>query len=401
MGINMKTNNTSSTCGYLLLSLLAVSLNAVAQQGVPAGGGVLYPGINLSAFHDDNITRSDSNELSTLGWIASPFVGYEVTAPTSRFMTKYKMDAGFYDKSSQDDYVDHNIDAILEFFPTARFDGSLKGEYKDTHDFRGTGRAAGVVVAGQPDPDEWHHYLVEGSLGYGTSSTSRIEGDLGYISKRYDNNLDSTVFRNRDDTLAAARFLYRIAPVTSLVLEGRMADTSYKVISPLTSTLDSKTYRVLGGVSWDATAVTTGSIKVGYMEKKFTAPNRTDAHGVTWELDLIWRPMSYSTLNLYTNRDYLETDGTGDFVTSDTIGAAWTHFWFPHLNSVVDLSYAKDKFQPTTRSDERMNAGIALNYVMRPWATLGVSYRYDDRDSNRDTFDFTRNLFMISANFAL
>ncbi len=55
-------------------------------------------------------------------------------------------------------------------------------------------------------------------------------------------------------------------PKTSLLLEARHTELDYKYTA---SQLDSEELRYYIGATWDATAATSGTIKVGPVEKKF------------------------------------------------------------------------------------------------------------------------------------
>ena len=45
--------------------------------------------------------------------------------------------------------------------------------------------------------------------------------------------------------------------------------------------------------------------------------------------------------------------------------------------------------------------GVSVNYKMRRWLELGGGYRYDERDSTINLFDYDRNIFELIATIAL
>jgi hypothetical protein len=394
----------------LFISLVSSALlcqTAFAQisppAGVAVGSGYLYPVLDTSIFNDDNLFNGESGtEINTIGYLISPNLTWDFTNNIQHFAFNWDLEAGFYDKSSREDYLDNTFNALFEFQPTDRFNGGVLAEYKDTHDPRGTGRAEGIITGLDQDPDEWHSFTIDGTWGYGAQSTpARVEGDLGYVSKEYDNNRSSTEFRDRDDLLAAGRFFYRIAPKTSLVAEGRYADADYKLDSTIAGSLNSTTYKVFGGITWESTAITTASIKLGQTFKDFDIESREDASTFTWEGNIQWAPMTYSVVNLSTARDFNETDGTGNFIQADSYSVDWTHDWNDRVRSVVDFSIANDTFDPTTREDDRVNGGINVSYQLQRWVTVSGSYRYEKRNSNRDAFDYDKSVFMFTATFNL
>ena len=89
---------------------------------------------------------------------------------------------------------------------------------------------------------------------------------LGATDKRYTNNREITQAFDVSTWDVAARFYYRIAPETRLLAEIR--DTEYDYRS---SPLDNSEQRYLLGATWDITAATSGTLKVGYVTTKVQA----------------------------------------------------------------------------------------------------------------------------------
>lgn len=400
--IILHKKSTIRLAGISLISVVIpfVCVAQQSQKGIPAGSGTFYPGLELGLSHDDNLLRTiEGSELETWIYSVSPYLAYELKDNTRRFMVDWRLDAGFHDDSGTDDYLDNTIGAVLEFQPTNRFFAGISGEYKDTRDPRGTARAEGLAIGRiLRDPDEWHHFKVEGSMAYGLESArARLEGDVGYITKEYDNNRTLTAIRDHDDTFAAGRLFYRLAPKTSLVVEGRITDYEYQTTPVLGSTLDSVNYQIFGGVTWEALNKTTGTVKFGYIDKDFDSAVRGDSDAFNWEVEVVWTPRSYSVVTLSTSREFDETNGAGNLIESDIYSANWTHHWRDHISSTVEFTYINDTFQPTTREDDLLNIGLRLNYDVRNWLTLSAGYSYDERDSNRNAFDYERNLFLVTA----
>jgi len=374
------------------------------SAGATGGLGGFYPDLQVSVTHDDNLLRGvPGTELDTFIYNVSPSLNYVAKDSVRSFTAGWRLNAGYHDASSTDDYVDNTLDAKFEYTPTSRTRLGIGGEYLDSHDPRGTGRAEGVAIGGfQQTYDEWHQFSVAGNMAYGVDTAqARVEGDAGYITKTYDNNRLFTATRDRDDTYAAGRLFYQVGPKTSLVAEGRVTDYAYQTTSPLASSLDSQDYQVSGGVTWKALNKTTGTVKLGYLTKTFDAAGRADGNAFNWDVEVEWRPRTYSVVALSTSRQFDETNGTGNFIERDNYAIAWTHDWGNQVSTTADFSYSNDSFAPTTREDDLLDLGVRVNYAMRRWLTLSAGYRYEDRDSNRNAFDYQRNLILFTADFAL
>ena len=388
---------------FCAVFLFTRTVPAEDKGGILLSIGTLYPELEFKTIHDDNLLRSRTNELSTLIGVIAPHLTYEIADHKNRIIFDYLLESGFHENSSIDDYVDNRLRAEYEYTPTSRIFAALRGEYLDTRDPRGTGRAEGGTGGiTQTTPDEWHHWAIEGNAAYGAKTAKgKVEADIGYIAKTYDNNRAFTFVRDRDDTYGAARLFYRIQPKTNIVLEARATNYNYDQEAPGTPSLDSITSTYLAGATWEATFKTTGFAKVGLIDKDFDSNLLTDDDDFTWEIGVEWRPRTYSTFNLMTSREFQETNGTGNLISHDSILFSWTHDWQTRFTTVVDFSYAEDSFDPTAREDELINAGAHVYYEMRRWLNLGAGYRYDERDSSTNTFDYDRNLLELIAKITL
>ncbi len=405
INLKIKVSGVVLVCAALSNSVSAAD-GLLGAQGMKIGTGYLYPELTLKTVHDDNITRSSVREVESFGLLVSPHLAYESKSHKKRFFIDSLLTSMTYEGSGVDDYLDYHFQTGFEYTPTRRTFAGIHGEYFKSHDDRGTGQTEGVggLVT---TPDKWHHYLVEGNGRYGTEkSKGRGELDLGYVSKEYDNHRFRTFVRDRDDTYANARFYYRIMPKTSLLLEGRFTDFSYDQNAVGVPTLDSDLYRVLAGVTWEGTFKTTGTATIGYIQKDFDSGLRSDDGAFTWEVGVEWRPKTFSIFTLNTSRDFLETNGFGDFIEEDSIDASWSHQWHklsPRLSTLVDFRYAEDTYPGTAtgREDEYLNVGVAVHYKMRRWLDISGGYQYDERDSTIDFLDYERNFFELTMTVTL
>jgi len=393
-------------CALIFCVAVALPRVILAQDkgGIMLGVGHIYPELELKTLHDDNLLRAPGRELETWVGIISPKVTYEIASHKNRFIAEYLLEAGFHENSSIDDYVDNRLRAEYEYTPTSRIFAAVRSEYFDTHDSRGEFRTEGATATVvEAEPDEWHHWAIEGNAAYGAKSAKgRIEADLGYLDKTYDNNRAVTFVRDRDNTYGAARLFYRIRPKTNVVLEARATKFNYDRDAPGSASLDSLGTTILAGVTWEATFKTTGFAKIGFVDKDFDSSRRADDDDIAWEAGVEWRPRTYSIFTLETSSGHLETNGTGDFISHDEIKFGWRHDWRTRISTQVDFTYAEESFDDiTSREDEIINAGGHVYYEMRRWLNLGAGYRYDERDSSTNLFDYDRNLFELLVNITL
>jgi hypothetical protein len=204
---------------------------------------------------------------------------------------------------------------------------------------------------------------------------------------------------DRDNTDAGATFFWRIAPKTSLLLQGKHTKIDYVASS---STLDSTENRLLGGLTWEATAKTTGIFKLGMVKKSFSDGARAESTSPSWEGAIKWSPRTYSHVDFNLGRMPAETTGgLGNFIDKTTTGAVWSHQWTRQITTAASATYMTDVYKGFDRKDNTQILGLKATYAMRRWLNFGADYTYTSRDSNDNVFDFKRNAIMLFVNATL
>jgi hypothetical protein len=360
--------------------------------GVRLGDSPVYatPFATLNYGNDSNVTLRPSNEIDSAYQVYGG--GVKLDARDERSVFQYKLDAlyGRYSDSTEDNYSDWGSRLSYDFaFDTRNF-ARLSWDYIRGHDGRGTTDR----FPPQTSPDKYFTNTPGFVYSYGAPGAqgrAEVFGSLAY--KRYLNNRDVTAGSDLDTRNYGAAFYWRVAPKTSLLAEARGTDLNYKLS---TSTLSGNEARYYGGVTWEATAATTGTIKVGYLEKSYDS-SRPTFTGTSWEGMVSWLPRTYSKFDLYSSRQPRESSGLGDFILSDATGIVWTHGWNSVISTDANASFTKDRYKGFDRTDDIQSYGIRASYKMRRWLTLGAEYQYTKRDSTQNFNDYDKNLWLISA----
>ncbi len=150
------------------------------------------------------------------------------------------------------------------------------------------------------------------------------------------------------------------------------------------------------GVTWEATAATTGTFKVGRLKKEFDS-GKPSFSGTGWEGTITWAPRTYSTFDFYTARTTNESTGLGVFILSDIYGVAWNHAWNSLVTTGMNLRHQRDEYHGFDRTDETTSLGLKVGYRFRRWLTLGAEYTRTNRNSNQNVFDYDKNLYLLTA----
>lgn len=339
--------------------------------------------------HNDNIQGLSTGGVSSAVLSVQPRVVAELKKSGDRYTLLYSGNYTRFTNSSADNFNNHELTAAGDNYFSARSRLGWSAGYIASTDPRGS-TDRGVSA----EPDRWHAPTLKGLYAYGAKGAQgRFEFEGSYQNKRYDNNRSVTVGSDVDVTGLSGRFFYRVMPRTSAVAEIRRIDSNYSLATSPNDNIDT---RYLVGLTWDATAKTSGTFKVGHLRKNFSAAGRSDASGSTWEGSVRWSPLTYSVVDVITGRSLADSTGVGDYITSTGTSVIWNHRWASYISSRVTLSNTKADFAGAGRIDKTTGAGAGLFYDFGSRFRVGLEYAHTNRSSNQAAFAFKRNTTFLS-----
>ena len=399
--------------GFALLSGALAPGLALAQQssdgaGIPTPPGavrmgplVVYPSVRYELLHNDNVllqapgsgqVKSDTLQVLT------PQVRAEARQGANTFGAGIGAAFGRYNDLSSDNYDNKNAFVAADLNPVTRVRMRLRADHLDAHDPRGS--TTDPLTA---TPNRYRQQTLGGIFGYGApGAKGRIELELGTMDKRYYNNVESGVqSNNRDDNIVGGTFYWRIAPKTSLLAQVKRTGVDFRDDA---TALDSTNMQYLAGVTWEATAATTGIVKLGTMRKDFKDGSRDDVSTPSWDAQIQWLPLTYSKWDFILSRAYRETTpGLGDTVVATNSIVRWTHNWTSQVSTAATGMYGEDDYKGVIggRNDKLPGLGLRATYQMRRWLDFGAEYSWSKRDSNIDAADYKKNVIMLFVNATL
>jgi hypothetical protein len=350
----------------------------------------IYPFLGVGVGYNDNLTGVANDQIRSAFLVVSPRVRADVKTGANTYALTYSGNYGHYFSSSNNDFNDHAFVATSSNQFTASADLNAAAFYLIKQDPPGS-----VDRAYTGTPDRWHGAGAIATFGYGApAAQGRLEFDLGYTDKRYQNNPETTDTSDVATWNGAARFFYRLAPKTRLLAEIRYTEYDYPV--PSSPPLDNSEQRYLLGATWDLTAATSGTVKLGYLTKKFKQEGVEGYTGLTAEASVRWLPLTYSTVEVLAQYAPSESTGTGTFTIDTSVGAKWEHYWKSYFLTRALASYTKSDFQGVTRTDHISRVGIGAYFDIRTWLRLGADFSYDRRNSTDSASDYSRNVILLT-----
>ncbi len=366
------------------------SVMAIEAASMQLGAMSLTPTLELSESYDDNF-RETSNEDSSWITTISPTFVLAAQDRLNVYKLTYNFSSDIFHSSHDDNNTDHHLDADAHMEFNARNRLDLNAGYDRVEEVAGT-ETSGIN-------DKYHTYNIGGVYGFGAkSATMNFELGANHEWKRYDN--DGTINKDleRDTTSLSGTAFYRIGAKTRALVEVRYNDYDYKLA---TSTLDSDSMAYLVGVTWDATAKTSGSAKIGYEDKDFDSAAREDVDNTMWEVGVTWQPRSYSSFTLNTRRGTDEgSQGAEDYIETTRTSLGWNHDWSSYVSTEASYAFTDEEYE-NGREDETDEFALGLNYELRRWVSVGVGYKYKDIDSTDPTETLDRNIYQVKLTMGL
>lgn len=362
-----------------------------AGSSSAAAGGTRLRGLALQLRvadgYDTNIAREN------VGEDAAFFTSLTPKARFNRLLGSVRVQAGYdgnytgFHGESREDFDDHRgyLDATLAIDKKLRTRGG--GALAYGHDPRGDsgGRLIQATV-----PDEWRNASAYGELLIGRRiAKAEIGFRVGYQAQRYLNNNQS--LRNYHRLSLHNTTYANIARKLSLVVQPRLDYVDYVTPGAI---LDSRELSVLAGVRWEATAKTSGEIKVGIEQKDFRAAVLPDSVEARWLAEVVWELRTFSKLQLRTSQRSAESTEAGASLVSRSLEVNWIHGFTPRVKLDTGIRYDLDNFSDR-REDETALAWGDLEYSLLRWLVIGAGIEHSYRDSTTAGADYADTRMML------
>lgn len=370
--------------------------------GFTAAGMQIVPTLGLSIGYDDNITASNTHQISSLFYQVSPSIRVELPSDHTVLALIAALEMVRYQDSPIDDRDSWYVRGQWVWDISTRQNLNLFAEYGEGVDQRGQGRRQGDLGLIYLEPDQWERWDYGGNWDYGSvGARGRLTLQLGASELTYTNNRkgpvtggSATRALDRDWQYFGGTFYWRVAPKSSLLLDYQYTNINYQLAAESDST--EKSWML--GATWDASARTSGEVKYGNLKKDFNDPAVSGYNGPTWVASVSWRPRTYSVFTLTGTRNTQEPDGGGDYVLRQDISLSWVHDWATRFGTTLDVGFGQDDYRPTERKDDLFYWGVGARYTFNQHFRLGASVNSYDRNSDSDfaQFEYQQMIYMLT-----
>jgi hypothetical protein len=357
---------------------------------IDAGGFEVMPWLGLAVGNNSNVGLSNGAKTSSNFTILNPNLVIGLPTRGQFYGARYSGKIARFSGSKIDNYNDHEFGLVAENIWSERLNSQLNADYLKGHD----GRNALLFR----NKEIWHANGVKGMVHYGAEGAQgQFELAAGQMYKRYDsNNGGATQLYNYDRTDLTGTFFYKVAPATQMFVEANNSRFTYvDPVSKNTLGLDSTEQRYMVGVKWNATAKTTGSVKMGSLKKSFSLGLKPSATSTVWDAEVNWSPKTYSVVDVSMHQRANEYGGVGSFIISRDTDLRWTHDWSGYVTSALSFGEGADTFQASNRTDKRQTYALKASYGFRTWLRASIEYRNTKRNSTVPVNSYTQDVTML------
>jgi hypothetical protein len=388
---------------------------AVDPQSINIWGFDFTPTLTVSESYDDNIRAFHDNTTSS--WITSINPKFLLSAEdrNSAYQLEYSLNRDIYHSDSDATNTDHHLvlRSIMEFTSRHRLAWNVQyhrvEDVADDYYWMNDSPIEGdndtqYLVQAEEENDKYSRAMAGAVYTFGArEAMNQLDFGVNYEARRYYNGGGINDDREFDSTQFNTIWYHRLGARTRTLLEGRYTNYDYKLSS---AARDSKNYALLGGLTWDATAKTTGTVKLGAERKNFDSSNRSDYTTPMWEVGLAYSPRTYSTFKLNTRRAFDEGDDGASTIETQTTALGWTHEWSPFIRTeleyrIGDRDYKGVNRDGIKRSDDLTGYGAGITWSPDRWVDVTLGYRHLDNDSNIREDSYKRNIYQLSMELSL
>ncbi len=380
-------------------------------------GGVFHPFLVLEEVYTDNLFATNSNTKSSFVttiapgiWLASPgtrqrllSIDTTTTSPGGLHLSRIKSEADrryqsyflyspeyiMYSGYSKHGHWNHKAEGLIQLNLNSGLSFDLITLFHDKEEIAGNGVTDTLY--------RYNDSLIDFITTYDPPS-SRLELQFAYSNYALDYKDTVVSYRDRRDNSFGLSAFYKFWPKTALFAEYNYTDIDY--VSG--SIFDNIEKRYYAGAKWDITAKTSGTLKLGYIEKDFESSTLSDQDGFSIELQTQHHLTSKRTLQVLGYRKFQESDliNASSFLsTGINIGLSqqFAEKWSGTLNAFYEMN----EYNEVNRDDDVYGFGPAIRFEPRKWMFFDLGYYYTRNGSNVTFYDYDINQIFFRATLSL
>lgn len=308
------------------------------------------------------------------------------------------MDFLFYSEDSELNTINGIGEGMFRYNMPSGLSLMLVDRYTRGQDSFDIGSVVGGALFGVTQ-NKYDSNLLLTTVDWNLTEKLRFKFDYSNFYLTYDETFDT--FKDRVDNSFDLYGYFNVTVKTSLFLEGKFVDVQYDTATQN----DNQQTFVYGGVRWNTTNKLSLMAKVGVQNKEFDGGTEEvaaydDYSGLAVDVQGVYKITEKAELSLDLYRTNEETDST---VASDktVLGAnlIYNQKFTDKISGSLTASFYDEEYTQLTaqdRDDSIFSVQPKAQYLFKEWLMGEVSYKYEQRESTDDLFDFQTNTVLAN-----
>ncbi len=342
--------------------------------------------------YDDNVFNTNTDKKHDLSTVITP--GVQLIFPRVKrkinFKFLYRSDIERFSHYTSGNAVNHRVEGEVKAAFPGGLSINLSEQFVRNHD------PWGVTIG--TELDFYRTNLASASVSYELSDRFKLQTDYSYYIVDYD--AERNAFRNRADNTISGYLYYRFLPRTSAFIQYEYVLVDYKVASDS----NSREQHFFGGITWDITAKSKGTVKAGYEQKRFNDPALGAFRGLILQASIDHKFNTKRSIMIKAERQTNESNIAGSsYFTTTGFEVEYFDRFTAKLTGFVNTAYGRDIFngditigtETKQRKEDTWRAGLGMDYQLQKWLRAEFEYKYTTRHSSFDVFNYNSNTFLL------
>lgn len=362
-----------------------------APKGMPLGAFRLFPMADLDFVVDDNVYRTEANEVSDEFFVFNSALSLQ----SQWSVHQLELSAGLadyqYTTLKDESHFDWNVGARGRLDIVRGSNITASATHRSTHELRTSVDQSALAL--EPTPYSLSHFdvaILHQPNRLGISAGASLD-TYDYDATRLINGL---ILGNEDRNRSLSQFWgkvgYEFSPGYSSYLRTAFGSETYEQDSDRNGLdREATSYTIDAGLDLLVTNLITGQVFVGYLNWDYEEPLE-DISGFNFGATVTWTPSALWALRFFASRTPNATI-IANASAQDTLnfGAGFDYAFRPNIVVQGDIQYTKADFSGAGRDDSMTSGALGLRYLMNAYLSADARYQFSTRDSTAfgQTFD--------------
>ncbi|MGF1630916.1 MAG: outer membrane beta-barrel protein [Kiloniellaceae bacterium] len=357
-------------------------------KGIDLGGFRLYPTLGLSETYDDNIFADEEDEEADF-----------ITSMTAALLAQSEWarhDLNVVARVRHQKFLDNDEQDRTEYLvkPTLKLDlaGRSTANFTAEHSRRTVGRDD-PEDDDDEKPTEFNRFMAGAGL---IERVNRLFFGINGAVQRDDYISASDDDRDRIEYRFGLPVGYEISAKTDVKVEPFVRRRDFDELDSSGIDRDSLAGGATVGLDTEVTSLLHLNFDVGFVVNDYDDSRFDTSLDLIFGGEAIWYVAPLTTVKGQAERRDVATTVPGSSSkTRTSVGFEVQHELQRNLLLGGGLRYLNDDFREVDRNDDRAVAELGVEYLLNRNLSLVADYRYEQRWSDRDGEDFSRNLVTL------